>query len=320
MRSRLFPAFRLAVSCSLVVAAPPPLLCLAVFVAAARCSVSFFPLRCVFPLSPAFSGFRPWVPWASALRVVCFVGLPLLGSPCALASFVLPAFPFAAPWWLLPPPPFCVSRFSSLLVGAVCRVLCCAVCPWLWCCAALLRVVQPVVVLLFAVLFCCARLVPLLVVSCPLALPVALRPCALRRCVLRCSPALCALCCVYFVVAWWCALLFAALLCVVCVLGYCAVRSLSSPFCAVLCFAVLVRLRCAVRVMRAVAGAWCRGALLCVVLFPLVRSRAVLGLVPRGCLLVACFGVGVSVWPRGLLPCGWCGLLWCSAPLCRVLW
>ena len=167
---------------------------------------------------------------------------------------MLPAWPLAAPWWLLPPPPFCVSRFSSLPLGAVCCVLCCAVCPWLRCCAALLRVVPPGVVLLCGVLFCCARLVPLLVVPCPLALPVTLGRCALRRCVLRCSPVVCALCCVCFVVVWWCALLFAALLCAVCVLGCCAVCSLSSPLSAVLCFAVLVRLRCAVRVVRAVAS------------------------------------------------------------------
>ena len=260
------------------------------------------------------------MPRAAALCVVCFGGLPLLGSPRALASFVLSAWPLAAPWWLLPPPPLTVSRLSSLPLGAVCRVLCCAVCPSVRCCAALLHVVPPGVVLSCAVLLCCARLVPLLVAPCPPALPVAPGPCALRRCILRCSRALCALCCVCFVVAWWCVLLFAALLCAVCVLGCCAVRSLSSPLCAVLCFAVLVRLRCAARVVRAVAGAWCCGALLCVVRFPSVCCGAVLGLAARGCLLVACFGVGVPVWPRGLLPCGWCGLLWCPASLCRVLW
>ena len=102
----------------------------------------------------------------------------------------------AAPWWLLPRPPplLCVSRFSSLPLGAVCRVLCCAVCSWVRCCAALLRVVSPGVVSSCAVLLCCARLVPLLVAPCPLALPAALGPCALRRSVLRCSPALCVFC------------------------------------------------------------------------------------------------------------------------------
>ena len=229
------------------------------------------------------------------------------------------AWPLAAPCWL-PPPPLCVSRFSSLPLGAVCRVLCCAVCPWVRCCAALLRVVPLGVVLSFAVLLCCAGLVPLLVAPCPLALPVALGPCALRCCIVRCSPALCAVCYVFFVVAWWCMLLFAALLCAVCVPGCCALLSLFSLLGAVLRFAVLVRLGCAVRLVRAVAGPWCCGALLCVVLFPLVCRGAVLGLVARGCLLVACVHVSVPVWPRGLFPCGWRGLLWCPASLCRVLW
>ena len=302
VRSRPFCVSRLAVGCSLVVAAPPPFLCLGVFVAAAPCAVFFF-LRCAPPLSLAFSGFRPSVPWASRLCVVCFVGLPLLGSLCALASFVFPASPLAAPWWLLPPPPFCVSRFSSLPLGAVCCVLCRAVCPWVRCCAALLRIVPPRVVLMCAVLSCRARLVPLVVVPCPLALPVALGPCALRRCVLRCSPALCALCCVCFVVVCWCGLLFAALLCAACVLGSSLVRSLSSSLCAVLCFAVLVRLCCAVRVVRAGAGVWYCGALLCFVLFPSVFCGAVLGLVARGCLLVVFFGVGspcLAAWSASL--------------------
>ena len=72
---------------------------------------SFFFFLWAPPLSPAFSGFRPRVPWALALCFVCFGGLRLPGSPCAVASFVCPAWPLASPWWLLPspPPPF-VSR------------------------------------------------------------------------------------------------------------------------------------------------------------------------------------------------------------------
>ena len=211
----------------------------------------FFFLRAP-PLSPAFSGFRPWVPWASALAL--FV---LLAFRFSALRALVPLSCFPPGCWLLPrgcctPPPPCVARFSFLPLGAVCRVVlcvpgcgaaprCCVLCRPVLCCRVL----------------CCARLVPLLVAPCPLALPVALGPCALRRCVLRCSPALCALCCVCFVVAWWCVLLFATLPCAVCVSGCCAVRSLCSPFCAVLCFAVLVRSRCAVHVVRAVAGAWC---------------------------------------------------------------
>ena len=325
VRSRLVCVSRLAVGCSLVVAPPPP----SPFVSRGfrrSCLVPwcfffvcfFFFLLLLPPCAPVVSGFL-WFPAPGALGlgacVVCFVGLPLLGSPCACPPFVLSAWLLAAPAWLPPPPPLCVSRFSFLPLGAVCCVVlcvpgcgaaprCCALCRPVLCCRVL----------------CCARLVPLLVAPCPLALPVALGPCALRRGVLRCSPALCALCCVCFVLARWCVVLFAALPCAVCVSGCSAVRSLCSPFCAVLCFAVLVRPRCAVRVVRAVAGAWCCGALLCVVLFPVVCRGAVLGLVAHGCLLVACFGVGVPVWPCGLLPCGWCGLLWCPAFLCRVLW
>ena len=79
-------------------------------------SCVFFSLlvRCAPPLPLAFSGFRPRVPSALALCVVCFVGPPPLGSACALAAFVFPAWPFAAPWWLLPPrPPPPPSLFVS---------------------------------------------------------------------------------------------------------------------------------------------------------------------------------------------------------------
>ena len=150
----------------------------------------FFP--CAPPLSPAFSGFRPRVPWASALCVVCSVGLPPLGSPCACPSFVLSAWLVVAPRRLLPPPPpfLCrgIRRCRSVLCAVCCVVLCvpgcgaaprcCALCSPVLCCSVL----------------CCARWVPLLVAPCPLALPAALGPCALRRCVLRCSPVLCVFC------------------------------------------------------------------------------------------------------------------------------
>ena len=169
--------------------------------------------------------------------------------------------------------------------------------------------------LLCAVLLCFAQLVPLPVVSCPWVLSVALESCAFRRCVLWCFPALCALCCACFVGVWWCMLLFAAVFCAVVVLGCLALRSLSPPL-----YAVLVRLRCVVRAVCAVSGARCCVALLCAVLLLVVCRGTILGLAVRGGLLVACFGVGVPVWLRGLLPCGRCGLLRCPAPLCCVLW
>ena len=295
-----FSVSRLALGCSLVVAAPPPPLPLG--------APFFFFLRCAPPLSPAFTGFRPRVPWASALRVVCFFVLPLLDSPCVLASFVPRVWSLAAPQWLLPPLPS-VSRGFRRLRSLLCAVCCAVLCvPG---CGAALR--------------CCALCRPVLC-CCVLYCFAALGWCRCSSCrALWCSPSpwgpvLCGavFCgvpprCVCFIVAWWCVLLFAALLCVVCLLGCCAVRSLSSPLCTVPCFAVLVRLRCAVRVVRAVAGAWCCGALPCVVLFPLVCCGSVLGLVARGCLLVPCCGALLS----GFL-CWWCRFV--SFPcVCRAV-
>ena len=108
LASLVVPAWPLAAPWWL---SPPPPLCLAVFFAAVLCP-GFLVSCCAPPLSLAFSGFGPRVPWALALCAVCFVGLPPLGSPCAPASFVVPAWPLAAPWCLLPPPPF-VSRCFS---------------------------------------------------------------------------------------------------------------------------------------------------------------------------------------------------------------
>ena len=54
--------------------------------------------------------------------LICFVGLPRLGSPCAPADFLFSAWPLAASLRLLPPPPplVCVSRLSSLPLGVPC--------------------------------------------------------------------------------------------------------------------------------------------------------------------------------------------------------
>ena len=121
VRSRLVCVSCLAVGSSLVVAPPPPpLLCLAVFVAPAGALVvffffSFFFFLCAPPLSPAFSGFRPQVPWASALALFALLAFRF----SALRALVpLSCFPLGC--WLLPggccPPPLLVSRFSSLLL------------------------------------------------------------------------------------------------------------------------------------------------------------------------------------------------------------
>ena len=111
--------------------------------------------------------------------------------------------------------------------------------------------------------------------------------------------------------------------------------SCRSVLCAVLCCASpgaalrraaarCVARWCAVRVVRAAAGAWCCGALLCVVLFPVVCRGAVLSLSGR----VVCFPVVGVVCRGALLSCVvFCGavlsrgaVLLCSAVVLRCCW
>ena len=239
---------------------PPPFLCLAVFVAPAWCGGVFF----------FFFSSSPVRPRCLRLSLVSGPGCP---GPRRCAFFALLAFRLSAlralvplscflpGWWLLlvgccpRPPPFCLAVF-------VAAARCCVPCA-VFRCASLGAVLRRAAAR--CVPWCCAVLCCVVLVGCR---------CLLRRALWRCplpwGPVLCGAafrgvppCCVCFVVAQWCVLLFAALLCAVCVPGCCAVRSLSSPLCAVLCFAVLVRSRCAVRVVRAVAGAWCCGVPWC---------------------------------------------------------
>ena len=260
--------------------------------------------------APVVSGFL-WFPAPGALglgAVRCLLCWPS-ASRLSMRLSLFRAFRLAVGCSLVvaapSPPPLFVLRFSSLLLGAVCRVLCCAVCPWVRCCAALLRVVSSGVVLSCAVLrslgaaACCA--VPCGAARRPGAL------CSAALCFAVFPRAVCSVLCVFCRGAVVRAVVRRSALC--CVGG------------AVLC------VPCPLRSVRCCASpCWCARVVLfvwCVLLLApgaVVCRGAVLGLVARGCLLVACFGVGVPVWPRGLLPCGWCGLLWCPAFLCRVLW
>ena len=230
---------------------PPPFLCLGVFVAPAWClGVVFF-----FFFSSPSSPVRPRCLW-----LVSGSGCP---GPRRCALFALLAFRLSAlralvplscfpPGWCLlpvgccphppppPPPPFCLAVFVA---AARCCVPCAALC-----CAS------------FAAVLC-----HVVLVGCCCLLRRALWRCPLPWGPVLCGAACCGVppCCVCVVVARGCVLLLAALLCAVCVPGCCAVRSLSSPLCAVLCFAVLVRSRCAVHVVLAVVGAWCCGVPWC---------------------------------------------------------
>ena len=270
----------------------------------------FFFFLCAPPLSLAFSGFRPRVPWASAL---CLFALLAFRFSALRALFPLLCFPPGC--WLLPggcrpappPPPLCLAVFvAAAWCCAPCAVLCCVFLG-----ASLRRAAARCVARGCAVVCCVALLRSFVAAACR-AVPSG----APRRPGALCSAALC----------------FAVFPRAVCVLSWRGGACCCSPLCFVLCVSrgAVLCVPCPLRSVRCCASlcwcarvvlfVWCCGALLCVVLFPLVCRGAVLGLVARGCLLVACFGVGVPVWPRGLLPCGWCGFLWCPAFLCRVLW
>ena len=226
---------------------PPPPLCLAVFVAPAcgLCVFFFFLPLLLPPCAPVVSGFL-WFPAPGALGlgacVVCFVGLPLLGSPCACPSFVLSAWLLAAPAWLLPPPPL-VSRGFRSCRSVLCAVLCCA------CLGAVLRRAAAC-----SVARCCA-------VVCCVAL--AWCRCLLRRALWRCpspwGPVLCG--------AVFCGVPPRCVLCAVCVLSWCGGACCCSPLCLVLCVSrgAVLCVPCALRSVRCCASlCWCaRVVLLC---------------------------------------------------------
>ena len=301
VRLSLFRAFRLAVGCSRVVAAPPPplflplgavcrvVLCVPGCGAAPRCAALCRPLLCC--------------------RVLCCARLvPLLVAPCPLA------LPVALG------PVLC----SAVFCGAPPRCVLCAVCVLLWrggacCCSPLCLVlcvsrgaVLCVPCALRSVRCCaslcwCARVV--LFVWCVLLLA----PGAVVRCCVLCCFLWCAVVRRWVwwpvVVCWWRVSVSVSLtgrvVCVPVVGVVCCGALLS---CVVFCGAVLSRgavLLCSAVVLR------CCWGLLC----PPVSCRAVL-----------CCAVGwlCCFWPRGGVCVLWCsfprGVRSLSSPLCALRW
>ena len=302
----------------------------------------------LFPLSPlvaaslcpALRVFRPRVPWALAS---CRPPPLSFWAPPPLLSLAFPAFrlpeasapppPFFFPLFLVFPFSICFSFFLAgcavrggfvclgpsgcarvCLGGAVPAVALCALAAVAWCWLLGLAVLCCLLVGLGVVLrWCCPCLAAWLaavwfgLVCLRVPLPRVVFCCAVLSCggVLSCS----AVCFRHglrlLFVSWRCAS-------AVCVLGCRAVCSLSSPPCAVLCCAVLVPFRCAVRVACAVSGGWCRWFL---VSLPFVGVLLV-ALVTRRCRLVVCVRFGASVWSGRRSASS----LWCPAPLCCVLW
>ena len=304
----------------------------------------FFPLPpppCA-PLSPAFRVFRPRVPWASSSYcpppspppgLFCFF-LFFAPPPCCLWRFLFsgclgplrPPLPFFLLFFF---PSFFFCRLCAAgrvcasfavgcarvcLGGAVPVVALCALAGVVWCWLLGLAVLCCLPVGLAVVLrWCCPCLAAWLValwlgvVCLGVPLPCVVFCCAVLSCggVLSGS-AICLRRCL--------CLLFVSCRCVsaVCVLGCRAVCSLSSPPCAVLCCAVLVPFRCAVRVVCAVPGGWCCWF---PVSLPFVGGLLV-ALVARRCRLVVCVGFGSRVWSG----CPSASSLWSPATLCCVLW
>ena len=325
VRLTVFRAFRLAVGCSLVVAAPPPPLCLAVFVAAARCSV-----LCAVLCS------CPWVRCCAALLRVVSPGVVL--SRAVLRSFGASA--------CCAVPSGAARRLGALCSAALCfavfpRAVCSVLCVFCRCAVVRAVVRRSALCCVCPGVLCCAF--PVLSALC--------------RAVLRCAGALalscsCGACCCWRLVLWC-----AAVCCAVsCGVPWCGAGSggpwLSAGgvfrcrcpclaawsaslwlvwFAVVPCFPVScsVVLCCRV-VLCCCALLSCCGAvgacfallwavvLCCVVL--LVGCAVFCPVVVSACcgalFLVLCVPCLLRSVRCGALLC-W---LWCPASLCRVLW
>ena len=335
---------RLALGCTLVVPVPPPPppLCVSRFSRSRDFFFFSFFFSCA-PVSPALSGFRPRVPRALALCVVCFVGLPLLGSLCALASFVFPPGRWLLTGGCPPPPPLlCLAVFvgasrCSLFFFFVVRLRGLRLylvsgpgCPGPWRC-----------VLFVSRAAGCGA------------------PCFASSGVVSCGAAVCGVFCAVPGVVWracvWlgsCAVLRWVLLCCFCCAllscvaafsaGFFFSWSLAFPWCSVLfrflCFACALRCLCAcgVALCALLSCPCCAGW--CFVLLSVVFACLLLGLAVLSCLLLSpggswcrvsemCCGVSLGAVLRRVAACraAWrcvavcCVVSFCSAWCCRAL-
>ena len=247
---------------------PPPPLCLAVFVAPA-CGLCVFFFSLFFflrapPLSPAFSGFRPRVPWASVLAL--FV---LLAFRFSALRALVPLSCFPPGCWLLPrgccppPPPPLVSRGFRSCRSVLCAVLCCA------CLGAVLHRAAACCVARCCAVVCCVAL--------------AWCRCLLRRALWRCpspwGPVLCG--------AVFCGVPPRCVLCAVCVLSWRGGACCCSPLCLVLCVSrgAVLCVPCALRSVRCCASlCWCARVVLFVWCVLLLAPGAVVR-----CCVLCCF-------------------------------
>ena len=282
---------------------PPPPLCLAVFVApACGLGVFFF----FFFFSPSSSSSvrprclrlslvsGPGCPGPRRLRCVfCWPSASRLSVRFSLFR----AFRLAVGCFRVvaaPPPPLCVSRFSFLPLGAVCRVVlcvpgcgaaaCCAVPsgaarrPGALCSAALCFAVFPRAVCSVLCVFCRGAVVPAVV----------------RRFAL-CCVCLGVLCCAFPVLSVLCGAVLrcAGALALCCSCGACCCWRL-----VLWCSAVCCAVSCGVPWCGAGSGG------------PWLSAGGVCG----------CRCPCLAAWSASLWLVWFAGLLWCPAFLCRVLW
>ena len=276
----------LAVGCSLAVAPPPPLLCLAVIASAQSLAFFLFSL----PLgAPLVSGFL-WFPALGALglgAVFClFWGPPAARLSVRTRLVCVSRLAVGSSLVVAAPPPFVSRGFTrcrSVLCAVCCAVLCVPGCGAAPRCCALCR----------PVLCCCVLCCFVAFVWCRCLLC-----CALWRCPAPWGRVLCGA--VFWGVPPRC------VLCAVCVLSRCGGARCCSPLCSVLCvsWGAVLYVPCPLRSVRCCAPlCWCA----CVVLFVLHVLLLAPGVVVCCCVLCCFFWCAVVRcwvwWP--VVVCWW---------------